>query len=109
MVRLHEEESDTDLSEMAHLLGAIGEDANGAALLAGRPNNLVDNLQYGGNTGSGAPRETDRSTVPMNMPSTPSIAAISPAWATASASSSWTTTTVRLSLSTLCTSIGLVP
>lgn len=52
MVRLHEEESGADLSEIAHLFGAIGEDANGAALLAGRSSNLGDSLQYGGGTGS---------------------------------------------------------
>ena len=52
MVRLHEEESDADLSEVVHLIGAIGEDPDWAALLAGRPNDLVGSLEYGGSVGS---------------------------------------------------------
>ena len=52
MVRLHEKESDADLSEVVHLVGAICEDPDGAALLAGRPSDLVDSLEYGGSVGS---------------------------------------------------------
>ena len=52
MVRLHEEESDADLSEVVHLVGAIGEDPDRAALLAGRPSDLVDSLEYSWIVGS---------------------------------------------------------
>jgi hypothetical protein len=42
MVRLHEEESGADLSEIAHLFGAIGEDANGAASPPRNPLTMQD-------------------------------------------------------------------